>query len=91
MKGTKYTKGSIKSALKYLMGNCFFQVGNITFKQVIGIPMGSDPAPSFANLFLHHYESEWLSSIKNQEYQRARKFSNTFPFIDDLITINDSD
>ena len=91
MKGTIYTKDSIKSALKYLMENCFFQVGNLTFKQVIGIPMGSDPAPFFANLFLHHYESEWLGTIKNQEYQRARKFSNAFRFIDDLIIINDSD
>ena len=52
--------------------------------------MGSDPAPFFANLFLHHYESEWLNLIKNQEYQRARKFSNAFRFIDDLIIINDS-
>ena len=52
--------------------------------------MGSDPAPFFANLFLHHYESEWLNLIKIQEYQRARKFSNAFCFIDDLIIINDS-
>ena len=52
--------------------------------------MGSDPAPFFANLFLHHYESEWLGTIKNQEYHCAHKFSNAFRFIDDLIVINDS-
>ena len=29
----------------------FFQVGSKIFCQVIGIPMGVDPAPFFANLF----------------------------------------
>ena len=51
--------------------------------------MDSDPAPFFANLFLFYYESEWLQSLKNGQYQRARKFGNVFRFIDDLIAIND--
>ena len=36
--------------------------GDKLFRQDIGIPMGSDPAPYFANLFLYHYESSWLKS-----------------------------
>ena len=36
-------------------------------------------------------ESEWLNLINYQEYQHARKFSNAFCFIDDLIIINGSD
>ena len=51
--------------------------------------MGSDPAPLFANLFLFFYESRWLKSIKNTNYGVARKFGNSFRFIDDLIEIND--
>ena len=51
--------------------------------------MGSDPAPFFANLFLCFYESRWLKSIKNTNYEVARKFGNVFKFIDDLIVIND--
>ena len=31
---------------RYLLDNCFFTVGNHLFRQQIGIPMGSDPAPS---------------------------------------------
>ena len=51
--------------------------------------MGSDPASFFTNLFLFFYESEWLKSIKNSNYNVARKFGNIFRFINDLIAIND--
>ena len=51
--------------------------------------MGSDPAPFFANLFLFFYESRWSKSIKNTNYGVARKYSNIFRFIDDLIAVND--
>ena len=84
-----YSKADIKHCLEYLIHNCYFNVGNLIFKQDIGIPIGSDPAPFFANLFLFHYESEWLKSIKGTEYARARKFNNIFRFIDDLIALND--
>ena len=51
--------------------------------------MGSDPAPFFANLFLYYYESKWTKNLKKIDTLRARKFSHTFRFIDDLFTIND--
>ena len=79
----------VKDALEYLMGNCYFTFGSKVFRQVIGIPMGSDPAPFMANLFLYHYESVWMKNLKKEDLQKARRFSNTFRFIDDLLTIND--
>ena len=51
--------------------------------------MGSDPAPAFANLFLFHYESSWLKSIKKSNYILARKFGQVFRYIDDLLALND--
>lgn len=79
----------IKDALKYLMSSCFFTLGNLLFKQVIGIPMGSDPAPFMANLFLYFYENKWLTDLRKKDLPSARKFGNTFRFIDDLCAIND--
>ena len=87
--GLRFSRQLVKDALKYLMGNCFFTCGEKVFRQVIGIPMGSDPAPFMANLFLYHYENKWLKNLKKNDIQKARKFSNTFRFIDDLLTIND--
>ena len=39
--------------LEFIIHNAYFQVGDKIFKQIIGIPMGSDPAPFIANLFLN--------------------------------------
>ena len=79
----------VKDALQYLMDHCYFTFGSKIFRQIIGIPMGSDPAPFMANLFLYHFESKWIRKLKKENLQVARKFANTFRFIDDLLTVND--
>ena len=71
------------------MKNCYFQLGKKVFRQVIGIPMGSDPAPFFANLFLYYFENKWIKKTKKNDIRRARRFANTFRFIDDLTALND--
>ena len=85
----EYTKESIVNAVSYLIRNCYFKFGDKLFRQEIGIPMGSDPAPYFANLFLYHYESSWLKGIKKTNNILARKFGNVFRYIDDLLALND--
>ena len=84
-----YTKESIIDAVLYIVKNCYFKLGDKLFRQDIGIPMGSDPSPFFANLFLYHYESSWLKNVKKSNNILARKFGCTFRFIDDLLALND--
>ena len=81
---------TLKHAIKYLLDNCYFSLGNKLFKQVIGIPMGSDPAPFLANLFLHYYENKWIRTNKKRDINKVRRFTNVFRFIDDLVAINDN-
>lgn len=88
--GLRFSRVKFKEALKYLMEHCYFTLGDKVFRQAIGIPMGSDPAPFMANLFLYFYESKWIKNLKKENLQKARKFRYTFRFIDDLLTINDS-
>ena len=71
------------------MRNCYFKFGDKLFRQDIGIPMGSDPSPFFANLFLYHYESSWLKSIKKTNNTLARKFGNVVRYINDLLPLID--
>ena len=84
-----FDKQKMKNAVTYLLSNCNFTIGAKIFSQIIGIPMGSDPAPFFANLFLYFYEREWINSVKKHDFIRARRLCNIFRFIDDLSVFND--
>ena len=48
-------KQQIKDAFADLL-DCYFTVGPEIFYYIIGIPMESDPASFFTNLFLYFYE-----------------------------------
>ena len=57
-----FTKSLLKEAIKFLLHNCFFSLRNIIMIQVIGIPIWSDPAQFFANLFLAQKEADWAKA-----------------------------
>ena len=82
---TGFSKSSLVIAIKHLIQNCYFTVGNITLKQDIGIPMGIDPAPFWANLFLYSYEVDYMSSLIQTYKVKARHFHSTNRFIDDPL------
>ena len=86
-----YSKESIKTILEFVIDNAYFDVGGKIFKQEIGIPMGSDPAPFIANLFLYFYENNFMEKLKKSDLPRARNLRHVFRFIDDLIALNDKD
>ena len=89
--GKKYfTKSKLKALVKHLITNTFFEVGNLLLRQSIGIPMGIDPAPFWANLYLYFYENDFITKLISTDKFRARKFLNAFRFIDDQCNLNDS-
>ena len=59
--------------LKHLISNSFFTVGNLVFLLSIGILMGIDPAPFWANLYLHHFEPEIISTLSHFDRYRDLK------------------
>ena len=84
-----FSRHSLKTAVKHLIQNCFFTVGNSVLRQAIGIPMGIDPAPFWANLFLYQYEERYIAKLIASDKKKARHFHSTKRFIDDLCAIND--
>ena len=84
-----FTKNSLKVAVKHLIENCYFTVGNTVLRQAIGIPMGIDRAPFWANLFLYAYEASYISELIDLDKVKARHFHSTKRFIDDLCALND--
>ena len=72
----------------YLIDNIFINVGDKVFRQVIGIPMGTDCAPFLANLYLYALEFKFLEELTKVDIKLARKFSNSLRYIDDLLMFN---
>ena len=88
--GYVLVNNKMKDAVSYLLSNCYFTVGPKIFCMIIGIPMRSEPAQFFANLFLYYYESRWMNELKKKDLIKARKLCNIFRFIGDLNAINDA-
>ena len=73
-----FTKHSLKVAINHLITKCYFSVGNIVMRQKIGIPIGIDPAPFWANLFLYSYEHDYIKKRLKEDRVQAKHFHSTF-------------
>ena len=58
--GSMFAADSICEMIGFLIGGIFVQFGGRLFRQVIGIPMGTNCAPLLADLFLYSYGNEFL-------------------------------
>ena len=84
-----YTADNICKMIEFLIENIFVQFGGCLFRQVIGIPMGTNCAPLLADLFLYSYENEFLDNMIRSGHRRlARSFNLCYRYIDDLIAFN---
>ena len=90
-KGKNYfSRNRLKAVVDHLITNTYFEVGNLLVRQSIGIPMGIDPAPFWANLYLYSYENKFIKRLIKNDKMRARKFLNAMRFIDDECNLNDA-
>ena len=53
----------ICEALVYLLDKIFIGFGAKLYRQIIGIPMGTNCAPLVADLFLFCYERDFMKSL----------------------------
>ena len=88
-KGSLISCNLLIEMIDWLIDNTFVTIGNSVFRQIIGIPMGTDCAPYLANLFLYWYEFDFLNStLKQKDFTTLYKFNKTHRYIDDLLTVN---
>ena len=76
-------KSSLKPANNFLLENCVFNFGDMSFCQVIGIPMVSDPAAFMVNIFLYYYDNKWLLETFWESvslYKRYVRYKNHLEF-----------
>ena len=69
--------------LEFLIDNSYIKYKGKIYRQYIGIPMGIDPAPFMANLFLHYYENRFIRNlIDNGKTDQASVLKDTFRYLD---------
>ena len=74
-------------ALHYLLDNIFIRFASKSYRQIVGIPMGTNCAPLVADLFC--YEREFMLSLSdNNQTDIIEAFNSTSRYIEDLLNID---
>ena len=90
--GWTFNKDNLKEVIKYLINNTYVEFGSLILKQIVGIPMGSIPAPDFANLALAVDEYKFVKKmLHDQNFPVLNKLNNCCRYLDDIGTPNFSD
>ena len=77
--------------LHYLLDTIFIRFGSKLYRQIVGIPMGTNCAPLVADLFLFCYERDFMLSLSdNNQADIIEAFNSTSRYLDDLLNIDKS-
>ena len=80
---------NVCDALSYLLDNIYIKFGNKLYRQIVGIPMGTNCAPLVADLFLFCYERVFMTSLSgNNQADIIEAFNSTSRYLDDLLYID---
>ena len=76
-------------ARHYLLDNIFIRFGLKSYRQIVGIPMGTNCAPLVVDLFLFYYERDFMLSLSdNNQADIIEAFNSTSRYLDDLLNID---
>ena len=80
---------NVCDALTFLLDNIFVRFGTKLYRQLVGIPMGTNCAPLVADLFLFCYERDFMMSLSdNNQADVIDAFNTTSRYLDDILNIN---
>ena len=80
---------NVCEALIYLLDNIYIRFGTKLYRQIVGIPMGTNCAPLVADLFLFCYERDFMTSLSDvKQAELIEAFKSTSRYLDDLLNID---
>ena len=80
---------NVCEALIYLLDNIYIRFGTKLYRQIVGIPMGTNCAPLVADLFLFCYERDFMASLSGVEQAEiVEAFGSASGYLDDLLNID---
>ena len=78
-------------ALTFLLDNIYIRFGSKLYRQIVGIPMGTNSVPLVADLFLFCYERDFMLSLSdNNQSEVIEAFNSTSRYLDDLQNIDNT-
>ena len=76
-------------ALHYLLDNISVRFGSKLYRQMVGIPMGTNCAPLVADLFLFCYKRDFMLSMSaNKQTDIIEALNSTSRYLNDLLNID---
>ena len=86
---TLWSCQNVCDALSYLLDNIYIRFGTKLYRQIVGIPMGTNCAPLVADLFLYCYERDFMDSLNHDNQADViEAFNSTSRYLDDLLNID---
>ena len=86
---TLWSCQNVCDPFSYLLDNIYTRFGNKLYRQIVGIPMGTNFAPPIADLFLFCYERDFTTSLSNNnQADIIEAFNSTSRYLDDLLNID---
>ena len=77
---------NVCDALSFLLGNIYIRFGTKLYRQIVGIPVGTNCAPLVADLFLFCYERDFMKYLSSDNQADVIKaFNSTSRYLDDLL------
>ena len=87
-----FDRSELIKAVEYIIDHAYISFQNSIYRQIVGIPMGTNCAPFLANIYLHVFEYDYLSKLIEQgDIITAKQLSNMYRFQDDCIALNDKE
>ena len=78
-------------ALTFFLDNIYIRFGSKLYRQIVGIPMGSNCAPLVADLFLFCYERDFMLPLSDDNQSEViEAFNSTSRHLDDLLNIDNT-
>ena len=80
---------NVCEALIHLLDNIYIRFGTKLYRQIIGIPMGTNGVPLVADLFLFCYERDFMTSLSDvKQAEIIEAFKSSSRYLDDLLNID---
>ena len=80
---------NVCDALSFLLDNIYIRFGTKLYRQIVGIPMGTNCTPLVADLFLFCFERDFMKDLsRDNQADVIKAFNLTSRYLDDLLNID---